>query len=89
MSIRNIPVLATTPVLGACSVAGTGGQNSPQENPLPESIIEIAAPDQDLATAFLRPEDNCYWYQHIGPVETTLLPLRTISGNPICVQVAS
>jgi hypothetical protein len=45
----------------------------------------MAAPDQDVATARLVPEDGCYWYEHSGPVETTLLPLRTANGNPICV----
>lgn len=47
--------------------------------------MELAGPGQNLATARLRPEDGCYWYEHSGPVETTLLPLRTARGNPICV----
>lgn len=53
---------------------------------IPESVTLLAAPNQDLATARLRPEDNCYWYEHSGPVETTLLPLRSAGGNPICVS---
>jgi hypothetical protein len=51
--------------------------------------VELAAPDQDIATARLLPEDNCYWYEHNGPVEVTLLPLRTAAGNPICVAKKS
>ena len=62
--------------------------NASSRPPLPENILELAAPNQDLATAYLRPEDNCYWYMHASPVETTRLPLRTIEGNPICVKRA-
>ena len=43
------------------------------------------ASGQDLSTARFMLEDGCYWYEHSGPVETTLLPLRTANGNPICV----
>ena len=54
---------------------------------LPENIVALAAPDQDLSTARLLREDNCYWYMHAGPVETTLLPLRAVGGRPICVAL--
>ncbi len=50
-----------------------------------EAVAALAAPGQDLASARLVPEDGCYWYEHRGPVETTLVPLRTINGNPICI----
>jgi hypothetical protein len=53
--------------------------------PLPEEVAALAAPAQDLSTARLLAEDGCYWYLHRGPVETTLLPLRTAKGSPICV----
>ena len=53
---------------------------------LPEQIVNLAAPGQDLTTAQLRSEDGCYWYEHSGPVETTLVPLRSIGGNPICTS---
>lgn len=56
---------------------------------VPESVSSIAAPFQDLTTARVRAEDGCYWYTHRGPVETTELPLRTSSGNPICVRPQS
>lgn len=52
---------------------------------LPETVVELAGADQDLATARFREQDRCYWYEHNGPVEKTLLPLRTADGNPICV----
>ncbi|WP_281969014.1 hypothetical protein [Roseovarius nanhaiticus] len=56
---------------------------------LPENVITMADPDQDLSTARLRPEDNCFWYEHKGPVETTLVPLRSPQGNPICATPSS
>lgn len=52
---------------------------------LPEEVLAIAAPGQDLSTARLLPEDNCFWYLHSGPVETTLLPLRNRDGRTICL----
>lgn len=75
--------------LGACSETLSNSQGSSALPPLPEQIVALAAPNQDLATARLRPEDNCYWYMHSGPVEDTLLPLRTAGGNPICIKPAA
>jgi hypothetical protein len=56
---------------------------------LPDVVVAIAAPNQDLQTARLRPEDGCYWYLHAGPVETTLIPLRTVEDRPICTRPQS
>ena len=56
---------------------------------LPDVVVAIAAPNQDLQTARLRPEDGCYWYLHAGPVETTLIPLRTAEDRPICTRPQS
>jgi hypothetical protein len=53
---------------------------------LPEEIVAMAAPNQDLTTVQLREEDGCYWYRHVGPVETTMLPLRSREGRPICTR---
>lgn len=55
---------------------------------LPEPLVGLAAPYQNLAKVRLDPNDNCFWYLHDGPVEATWLPLRTSGGNPIC-QAAS
>ena len=85
---RSAILLTTVLALGACSEAFSNSQGASSRPPLPENIVELAAPNQDLATAYLRPEDNCYWYMHASPVETTRLPLRTIEGNPICVKRA-
>lgn len=51
---------------------------------LPDSMVAIAAPYQNLSAVRIFPEDGCYWYLHVGPVESTLLPLRTTDGRPIC-----
>jgi len=89
MYMRSALLLTTVLALGACSVNFSNSRGASSRPPLPENIVELAAPNQDLATAFLRPEDNCYWYMHAGPVETTPLPLRTAGGNPICVKPAT
>lgn len=70
-------------LLSGC-VATTGTGNGPA--PLSEAVLAVVGPNQDLTTARLLPEDGCYWYEHAGPVETTLIPLLSKSGRPICVE---
>ncbi|WP_108862318.1 MULTISPECIES: hypothetical protein [Ruegeria] len=53
---------------------------------VPDTVAQIAAPGQDLTAVKIMPEDGCYWYRYVGPVETTFLPLRTIDGRPICTR---
>lgn len=53
---------------------------------LPEGVLAIAAPLQDLAAVKIDPLDGCYVYRYAGPVETTFLPLRTVNGSPICTR---
>ena len=81
-------VLATTLVLGAC--ASGPGVNEVGESgfieELPEAVIAAADPAQNLRGVRILPSDGCYWYQWVGPVETTLLPLRTRDGRPICTR---
>lgn len=74
--------------LAACSeqTSGTGGAEPGYVANLPEDVLAIVAPNQNLNAVQLRPEDGCYWYRHDGPVETTMLPLRTTAGNPICTR---
>ncbi|PPB80936.1 hypothetical protein LV82_01669 [Albidovulum inexpectatum] len=50
----------------------------------PDWVLEVAAPGQNLSTIKVNPEDGCYWYLHQGPVEATLLPLRSRDGRLIC-----
>ncbi|MDP2520573.1 hypothetical protein Q8W37_19080 [Shimia thalassica] len=85
MYTRSAILIGTILVLGACSTNMSGSQ----DGSIPSGVIEIADTSQDLTTARLRSEDNCYWYMHSSPVETTLLPLRTVNGNPICAKASS
>ena len=71
-------------LLSACAATTSPSESSNIGN-VPEAVVELAGAGQNLATVRFRPEDGCYWYEHNGPVETTLLPLRTARGNPICV----
>ena len=72
--------------LGACTATGGSGAMRVGADALPEAVVSRAAPWQDLTSAALLPADNCYWYLHQGPVETTMLPLRTVDGRPICAS---
>lgn len=77
--------------LGACTVPINQATDKTtgflQE--LPEGVALIAAPYQNLQEVILKPEDGCYWYRHVGPVETTMLPLRSVRGKPICTDAAA
>ena len=82
---RTAAIVMTVLVAAGCTArtAETGGdENSPY--PIPNEVVAIAGPNQDLTTARLDPADDCYWYYHAGPVETTLVPLRAANGNQIC-----
>lgn len=74
--------------LGACTVPNSQATDKSTGflKELPEGVALIAAPYQNLQEVMLKPEDGCYWYRHVGPVETTMLPLRTVEGRPICTQ---
>ena len=86
MITRYLPFLAFILALGACAptVEMTRPQATGPTRELPEAVSQLAAPYQNVASARVLPEDGCYWYVHEGPVETTLLPLRTVDGRPIC-----
>lgn len=74
--------------LGACAAPaiGTPDQSEAAADQVPAQVLAVAAPYQDLQTVWLNAEDGCYWYRHSGPVETTMLPLRTGAGKVICLQ---
>lgn len=83
MTSQKLFTIITVLTLAACeTVPGPDGQRYLRN--VPEGVLAIAAPFQDLERVVLLEEDNCYWYSHAGPVETTLLPLRTKEGRPIC-----
>lgn len=84
--IRRAVLATLLPALVAGCVSTGSGAQQDELPPLPEQVVAVAAPWQNLATARLMPADGCYWYEHDGPVETTLLPLRTPEGRPICAS---
>lgn len=71
--IGGVTGCATTPLTPAETTAA-----------VQQDLVALADPRQDVGTAILRPDDNCYWYEHQNPLETVLLPLRTIDGRHIC-----
>ncbi len=77
--------------LGACTVPINQATDKTTGflKELPEGVAMIAAPYQNLQEVILKPEDGCYWYRHVGPVETTMLPLRSVRGRPICTDAAA
>lgn len=79
--------MAGAMTLGACTAPVDS--NAGRSITVSEAVATLAAPYQDLQTARLRPEDGCYWYLHAGRVETTLLPLRTSDGRPICTAAGA
>jgi len=85
MQIRRAPIIAAMLVLAGCSTLSMDDGDAPNRvGSVSEAVAALAAPGQDLTKARLLPEDGCYWYEHSGPVETTLVPLRSAGGNPIC-----
>lgn len=87
---RPVVFLIAALTVGGCTAttkqAADGSPGFIEE--LPEQVALLAAPYQNLQEVILKPEDSCYWYRHVGPVETTMLPLRTAEGRPICRAVA-
>ncbi len=90
--MKRVPIRVWLPpfallVLGACATAyGTTGEDDDGFiDELPEAVVAVAAPNQDL-TAVKLLDDGCYWYQYAGKVEVTMLPLRTTDGRPICAR---
>lgn len=88
MYIRNGSIVTAALALGACSAPSGDPAQTTQISQLPEAVAAMAAPNQDLLSARLVLEDSCYWYLHAGPVETTLVPLRSLRSNPICAAPA-
>lgn len=75
----------TALLLAACGTSYSGGANPDGYlSELPEGVLAIAAPYQDLTSVKINEADGCYVYRHVGPVETTFLPLRATNGRPIC-----
>jgi hypothetical protein len=88
MQKRHGVLVAASLALAGCVTTGDPATvvNDGFLTELPESVVAIAAPNQDLTAVMLMPEDGCYWYRHRGPVETTMLPLLTTAGRAICTR---
>ena len=85
---RNIMIGAILALTAGCAMQSPGATGTASRiGNVPEGVVALAAPEQDISTARLVPEDDCYWYEHRGPVESTLLPLRAPNGRPICASV--
>lgn len=84
MTTRLFLAMLGVAAFGGCT--DTTGGNDGFIRTLPEEIVALAAPNQDLKSVQLREADGCYWYRHVGPVETTMLPLRSAEGRPICTR---
>ncbi len=88
---KKIILFAGLLALGSCAVPSSDSRD-PEPAVSQEVLTQLstlAAPYQDLQSVRLRPGDGCYWYRHVGPVETTMLPLRTPEGRPICTQATA
>jgi len=81
---HTLALAVLVPLVAACAAPGTGTGEGGFLTSVPEGVVEIAAPYQDLSA--VRIMEGCYWYRHEGPVETTMLPLRTRDLRPICAQ---
>src|SRR5690554_397892 len=88
---RRAMILPALLALGACTATTTSFDPTGNQDPdfieeLPADVAALAGPNQDLQSVTLRPEDGCYWYLYEGPVETTMIPLRTAGGQRICAR---
>jgi hypothetical protein len=74
-----------TLALGGCATLGPVAETGlSADGAVPAEVLALAAPYQDLGAIEYRPDDGCYWYWHDGPVERTMLPLRSAAGGHIC-----
>ena len=90
MQINRIIVGASFLFTIGCTTPTIGSRDTMFEiGNVPDAVVSLAAPGQDLTSARLRPEDGCYWYEHNGRVETTVVPLRAIGGSQICTSRSS
>ena len=85
LSKQNVMIGATLLFTAGCAIPPSSGSEAANAiGNIPDRVVAMAAPNQDISTARLVPDDGCYWYEHSGPVETTLVPLRTPNGSRIC-----
>lgn len=73
--------IATSAVLTACSAPVS--ESKPL---LPDSVLSVVGPNQDLENTKIDDETGCVYYLHNGQVETTWIPLRSETGGSICIN---
>lgn len=85
MRIRTMAIATTLLAAAGCSSRNVDSNlEAMNPYPIPQQVAALAAPGQDLSTATLVAEDDCYWYTREGQVERTFVPLRAANGNHIC-----
>ena len=55
---RSAAVFTLIPLVSACAVTMTEPEAASPTRSIPEEVIAIAGPNQDIMSAFLRPDDN-------------------------------
>lgn len=81
-----LSIVATLTLSACASVPASNAVSESAAALPPPELVDLAAPNQDLSSARVLPEDGCFWYEHNGRVEVTLLPLLTRDGSQICVS---
>lgn len=82
-SMKNLAIGAVI-LLGVSACAQSNIQDDGFLREVPDAIVAQAGPNQNLARVALLETDGCLWYEHVGPVETTLLPLLSKGGRHMC-----
>lgn len=85
---KTFALIALAPLFLAACVTTDGTTPAAFIEEVPEGVLSIAAAGQDMTALRIDPVDGCYTYRHIGPVETTMLPLRAKNGRPICTRAS-
>ncbi len=91
MKKTSLILICAVPLIAACQDINGATFSAPNQfiAEVPEGVTSIAAGGQNLAALKIDPVDGCYTYQHVGPVEDTMLPLRAKNGRPICTRAPS
>ncbi|WP_298911367.1 hypothetical protein [uncultured Aliiroseovarius sp.] len=89
--MKNLVILAGVAAFGLSGCVTPSGAVNMDPNlkkrvTLPPDVAETVAPGQDTSDLRVDARDGCLMYRHIGPVETTYIPLRTKQGRAICIK---
>ena len=89
--MKNLVILAGVAAFGLAGCVEPSGvvnvdPNLKKRVTLPPEVAETVAPGQDTSDLRVDARDGCLMYRHVGPVETTYIPLRTKQGRAICIK---